>query len=56
VSGLRGIGDSLYVTAGDWVERCTTLAESADGAPQIINWQIGTVPVEAPDATLDQAA
>ena len=35
---IRQMGDITYYNDGDWVESCTALAESADGAMHIIDW------------------
>ena len=35
---IRQFGDVAYYNDGDWVESCTALVESADGAMRIIDW------------------
>ncbi len=42
---------TLYMNCGDWVESCTALAESAEGAYEIIRW---TQAAQTPLAKLDR--
>jgi UDP-2,3-diacylglucosamine pyrophosphatase LpxH len=35
---IRQIGSVLYCNDGDWVESCTALVETADGALSILDW------------------
>lgn len=53
--GISGLGDTVYVNIGDWVENCTALVEHLDGevvlesfypqrAPQIVGWPSSAAP------------
>jgi UDP-2,3-diacylglucosamine pyrophosphatase LpxH len=37
-AAIRQVGDVLYINTGDWVESCTAVAETEEGAFEIIRW------------------
>ena len=37
-AAMRQVGDVIYINTGDWVESCTAVAETEDGAFEIIRW------------------
>jgi UDP-2,3-diacylglucosamine pyrophosphatase LpxH len=48
-AAMRQVGEVLYINTGDWVESCTAVAETQEGALEIIRWtqypqQAPTVP------------
>jgi UDP-2,3-diacylglucosamine pyrophosphatase LpxH len=48
-AAMRQVGGVLYINTGDWVESCTVVAETQEGAFEIIRWtqypqQASTVP------------
>ena len=38
-AGARAIGAAAYVNCGDWVESCTAVVETADGALDVLRWR-----------------
>jgi UDP-2,3-diacylglucosamine pyrophosphatase LpxH len=47
-AAMRQVGGVLYMNTGDWVESCTAVAETQDGAFEIIRWI--QYPQQAPTA------
>ena len=45
----RMIDDVRYLNCGDWVESCTAIVETHDGALQLIRWPAEGMPVRALD-------
>lgn len=39
---IKNVGDLIYANCGDWVDSCTAIAETDDGALELIHWR-GTV-------------
>lgn len=54
-AGFRVEDGVLYCNDGDWVEHCTALAEDADGALHLIDWQ-GQIIESAPRFVMSRQA
>jgi UDP-2,3-diacylglucosamine pyrophosphatase LpxH len=37
-AAIRQVGDVVYINTGDWVESCTAVVETEEGAFEIIRW------------------
>jgi UDP-2,3-diacylglucosamine pyrophosphatase LpxH len=58
-AAIRQVGDVLYINTGDWVESCTAVAETEEGAFEIIRWtahRSDLKKVESPVEELEAAA
>lgn len=53
---IRQIGGVLYANDGDWVESCTALVETEDGALEVLHWLDHAMASAAPEAKEGECA